>query len=208
MSKRDLSNVARVERFFKEHPGKTHRLGNIASACGLNPRQARDAIYYLNAKAKAGNGVEIRTVERGVRWAYVPEPPKPVVRKLSPAEKEERERSGNTGAQAARERNRRARRAGAGASPESQAAVDKLNQLVGLGTAQFNRMIEALGDDERQALRERTIGAGVGTVEHPVPKSEPAVSFSVQGTLAETGELVLKGASAGVDGVWLARRLY
>lgn len=133
--KRDMSNVARVERFFKEHPNTIHRIGNIASACGLNINQARGAISYLNAKAKAGEAIELRVHERGAKWSYVPEPRKPVVRK----------RPGDTGA---------------GASPESQAAVDKLNKVVGLGTAQFNRMIDALGDEERQALRERTIGAG------------------------------------------------
>jgi hypothetical protein len=41
----------------------------------------------------------------------------------------------------------------------------------------------------------------------PVPDSEPTVSFAVEGTTVETGELLLVGASAGVEGVWLARRI-
>lgn len=41
----------------------------------------------------------------------------------------------------------------------------------------------------------------------PVPASEPVVSFQVLGTTIETGELVLAGASADVEGVWMARRV-
>lgn len=41
----------------------------------------------------------------------------------------------------------------------------------------------------------------------PVPDSEPLAEFRVLGTTVETGELLLTGASAGVEGVWLARRV-
>jgi hypothetical protein len=40
-----------------------------------------------------------------------------------------------------------------------------------------------------------------------VPAGEPEVSFRVIGTLLENGQLVLQGVSAGVQGVWMARRV-
>lgn len=41
-----------------------------------------------------------------------------------------------------------------------------------------------------------------------IPATEPNAEFQIVGTLRISDELVLKGVSAGVEGVWLARRLY
>ena len=113
-----------MERFFKQHPNKAHDVGTVMSATGLSGDQVRGAISYLRAKANAGKAIEISTVTPGESWGYY---------------WPHRKRPGDTGAETARRK---------GASPEAQAKVDKLNEVVGLGTAQFNRMIDALGEAE------------------------------------------------------------
>jgi hypothetical protein len=76
--KRGTSNAERVEGFFKDHPDRTHLLGNIASSTGLTRDQVRGAISYLAAKAKAGNAIGITVVQRGKQWRYTAPVEKPV----------------------------------------------------------------------------------------------------------------------------------
>lgn len=63
-----------VEKYFKANPNEPIPLAELCREIGLTPEQVHSALSYLRHKHKLGKAVEIRIVERGKSWRYVPYP--------------------------------------------------------------------------------------------------------------------------------------
>lgn len=176
-----------VERAFLNNPGKTLSIARLKRETGIGNGQAiSGAISYLNSKVRNGKGgIAIETITRGQSWAYYPDQ-QPVVSN-QPPEFAEKTTVPDAGAKARRQR---------------VIAGGKVNHTLKIGEPDEGDRAAA---ERLRAVADKITAPAPGW--HKVPAGEPAVSFKVIGTLMETGDLVLQGASEGVQGVWMARRV-
>lgn len=177
-----------VERAFLNNPGKTLSIARLKRETGIGNGQAiSGAISYLNSKVRNGKGgIAIETITRGQSWAYYPD--------RQPTVKVDKTLSGTPVTTITE--------AGAKARRQRVIAGGKVNHTLKIGEPGEGDRAAA---ERLRAVAEKITAPAPGW--HKVPAGEPAVSFKVIGTLMETGDLVLQGASEGVQGVWMARRV-
>jgi hypothetical protein len=171
------TNVGRVETYFKDNPNKTLYLHSLARTLRLAPVQVQNALSLLRAKAKRGEAINIRVVRSGKQWRYEPDQTTPAAeQRTEQLRSSPRRRKPHSAVIARAERE------------EAQGKPD---------WAQAEQAHRGLMDNPGQP-------PDFGSMLE-VPATEPPVQFKVLGALVGGG-LVLKGESADVNGVWIARR--
>jgi hypothetical protein len=62
-----------IEKYFRDHPGKAVKVGELMRVGKCNAQAVSASISYLNSKARKGiGGIDVETLTRGKVWAYYP----------------------------------------------------------------------------------------------------------------------------------------